>query len=985
MSARASVDTGSEGRVRFFGERLIESIRQHHGAGLLADRWMQMLFERLPADDDFRVRALRFIDVLPVLEDDAQLVAHLQAYFPAGELPLPGVARWGLEHAGNTVSRKLVAAAVRRVMQLLAGRFMAGATAAEVAPVAGKLHEQGFTTTLDLLGEAILGETEADAYQQAYLDMIASLAPAMTGSARLNLSLKASALYSQARVTAPHAAAGIIAERLRPILRAARDNGVFVYLDMEQYDSRERTLTVFRQLLNEPEFRDWPHAGIALQAYLRDAESVLAEMIDWARERGTPVSIRLVRGAYWDFETITAARHDWPSPVWHRKFDTDRCYERCLALLIGNHPVVHTAVATHNLRSIALAMALAEEQGLLPADIEFQMLQGMATDTRAAVRDAGYPLRVYLPFGELLPGMAYLVRRLLENSSSQSFARLSGGEGVPGIDSLNPHAEGAAADQSSADLVPALPDAEFRNTPTRRFVLATERDSFARTLVDTRRQLGEHFPLWIDGEAVDTAECIESYNPASPDELIGTVAAADDKLAEHAITRARAALDDWRSLSFRARAGYLLHIATLLAARRDEFAALEILEAGKTWQEADANVVEAIDFLRYYAQEARQFEQPWQAHVAGECNRMRYLPRGVGVIIPPWNFPLAILTGMLSAAIVTGNTVILKPSSETPVIAARFVALTRQAGLPAGVVNFLPGAGATLGDCLARHPGVNFIAFTGSLAVGCGLYRIAAETPAGQRHIKHIVAEMGGKNAIIVDHDADVDEAVAGVLNSAFGYQGQKCSACSRVITVGNYADRFVQRLCDATASVRIGLPENPDTFAGPVISASAQQRIRDSIAAGDREGQRLLSCAVPADLPGYFVGPTIFTGVSPRAALGQEEIFGPVLTVLAAPDMSAALRIANDSRYALTAGIYSRSPAHIKQAVDQLAAGNIYINRQVTGALVGRQPFGGFRLSGMGNKAGGPNYLLQFVQEQTITENTLRKGFAPKAGPAEV
>ncbi|MEN8109107.1 MAG: aldehyde dehydrogenase family protein, partial [Pseudomonadota bacterium] len=408
-------------------------------------------------------------------------------------------------------------------------------------------------------------------------------------------------------------------------------------------------------------------------------------------------------------------------------------------------------------------------------------------------------------------------------------------------------------------------------------------------------------------------------------------------------------------------------------------AAWQVLEAGKHWCEADADVCEAVDFLHYYADQAERLAAGSIVEINGEHNTASYRPRGVGLVIAPWNFPLAILTGMLSATIVTGNTAILKPSSLTPVIAARFVDLLHAAGLPPGVVNFLPGPGEQVGAYLAARPDIDIIAFTGSRAAGTQLLATGAQLAPGQRHIKRVIAEMGGKNAIIIDEDANLDDAIPGVVQSAFGYQGQKCSAASRVIVVGDIHDAVAGRLRDATASLVAGDPREPGNIIGPVIDATARERIHAIIEQGAQRAH--LITETRNDLPdtGHYLTPAIFTDVHPDDPLAQEEIFGPVIAILRASDFEHALEIANGTQYALTGGVYSRQPAHLERARHAFHVGNLYLNRKITGALVSRQPFGGFRLSGAGSKAGGPDYLKQFMDPVCITENTLRRGFAPE------
>jgi RHH-type proline utilization regulon transcriptional repressor/proline dehydrogenase/delta 1-pyrroline-5-carboxylate dehydrogenase len=969
-----------ESRVRELGQAILGAARGFEAGQSVGDRWVTSLLERSTADERFRVQALRFVDLMPVLTDDGDLIQHLQEYFAAEELPLPGIARWGLARAGKGPGASLLAGAVRKAMSTLAQRFLGGSDVGQVLATVSALEGRGLACSLDRLGEAVVSEVEAEAYLQAYLRLMDRLGRRPTGSGgplagTLNLSVKLSSLYSLATPRDPTGSVAGVLPRLRTLLRRAMDQGLSVCLDMEQYELKEVALQAFRTVLMEPEFRGWPQAGIALQAYLREGEQDLGRLIDWVKARGTPVAIRLVRGAYWDQETTLADRQGWPSPVWAQKWQSDASFERCLVRLFDAQPWVEPAVASHNLRSLALAMALAESHGIDTGGFEFQMLYGMGESLREAVAGMGYRMRVYVPFGELLPGMAYLVRRLLENSSSQSF--LSMGR-VPDTEPGVLLAAPAEPAHGAGGQIPRPPRDDFENEPVRRFTATAEREAFAAALERVKGQLGHDYAMRVGGEERYSSSWITSINPARPDEVIGRVASAGEADAETAIQAAAAALPDWRGGGTEYRARLLRRVAGLLRRHRDEFAAWEVYEAGKNWREADADVCEAVDFLNYYARQSLVMAPGHTMDTPGETNRYAYAPRGVGVIIPPWNFPLAILTGMLSAAIVTGNTAVLKPSSQTPVIAARFAALLREAGLPDGVVNFLPGEGRAVGEFLVRHPAVHFVAFTGSVAVGTRINRLAAEPVPGQHHVKRVIAEMGGKNAIIVDASADLDDAVLGTLVSAFGYQGQKCSACSRAIVVASAYEAFVPRLMAAAEDLPVGLPEAPGMVMGPVIELAARDRIRQAIDQGTQHARLAMMRDVSHLEPGFFLGPAVFTEVDPGSPLAQEEIFGPVLAVMRARDFDEALTLANGTRYALTGGVYSRTPSHLARARQGFEVGNLYINRQITAALVGRQPFGGFRLSGVGSKAGGPDYLLQFVEPRTITENTLRRGYAP-------
>ncbi|MCX4186619.1 proline dehydrogenase family protein [Methylophaga sp. OBS4] len=990
MTGYPTTDIHLEPQIQAHGQRLIEAARRNAAEGRAVDRWLLKFIQGLMENEHFRVQALRFVDVLPALSNDRDLVDHLFAYFNDEELAFFSDAATGMQQLRKITGNKLIAMAVRKAVSRIARYYMGGADAQEALKTGRKLRDQNILFSLDMLGEAALSEKETAQYQQNYLAIIETLAtktadwpikPALdqaNGEAVPipNLSIKPSSLYSRIRAVDPQGSIEGLVQMLRPVFASAKKHGAAICLDMEQFEFKDIILASFKKILMEQEFRNWPHAGVAMQAYLKETEQDLKDMIEWAKQRGTPVLIRLVRGAYWDYETITATQFGWDSPVWEQKWQTDQNYDRCVEILLRNINHVTPAIATHNIRSLAHALSLAEQAAIKPDQFEFQMLFGMSPHMVKAVSDSGYRLRVYVPFGELIPGMAYLTRRLLENASSQSFRRMSM-QDEEIYSELSPPEE--QHQTGTANMTQSAAGDKFKNESLHRFTSENERAAFAQTLAKARQNLGQYYPLIIGGKEIKSDTVIHSVNRANPEQIIGEVACANKELGEQAVQAAQKALPDWSGKTMQQRADILLQAAGLLRKRRDQFAALEILEAGKTWQEADANITEAIDFLEFYAHQAISLDRPNASNTAGETNDHLYRAKGVGVVIPPWNFPLAILTGMLSATLVTGNTAILKPSSQTPVIAANMVNLLHEAGLPREVVQFLPGTGSDIGDFLVQHPAVHVIAFTGSLAVGRRIVNLASQLADSQQHFKHVVAEMGGKNAIIIDSDAEPDEAVASTIESAFGYQGQKCSAASRVIVVGDHYDYFLERLGEATRSLLIGDPAAPGTQVGPVISASAYKDILQAIEQGKQVAEVLLEMPIPENLQGYFIGPVIFRDVPVDSALFQEEIFGPVLAVTKAESFEQAIDYANRCAYGLTGGLYSRNPDHIEQARQQLQVGNLYINRKITRAFVERQPFGGFKLSGLGSKAGGRDYLLHFTNPVTVTENTMRRGYAPE------
>jgi 1-pyrroline-5-carboxylate dehydrogenase len=510
---------------------------------------------------------------------------------------------------------------------------------------------------------------------------------------------------------------------------------------------------------------------------------------------------------------------------------------------------------------------------------------------------------------------------------------------------------------------------EYENEALTDFSIPENRRHFQQALDHVASQLGREYPLLIGGEPVMTEAKIRSINPSQKDQVVGFVAKADRALAERAMQAAEKAFDSWKRKTFSERARYLFKAAAIMRRRKHELSAWMCYEAGKTWTEADADTAEAIDFLEFYGREALRLDevQPL-ARIVGEDNELYYIPLGVGVVIPPWNFPLAILTGTTVSAVVTGNTVVLKPASSTPVVAAKFVEIMREAGIPDGVINFLPGSGSEIGDFLVEHPKTRFISFTGSRDVGVRINQLAAKVNEGQIWLKRVVAEMGGKDAIVVDSDADLEDAARAIVASAFGFSGQKCSACSRAILHKDVYDQVAQRIVELTEELRVGPGMDEASQVGPVIDESAYNKILEYIEIGKQEG-RVLTGGGKAEGNGFYIQPTVFGDVDSRARIAQEEIFGPVVALIKAEDFEDAIRIANDTEYGLTGAVFSRNRDHLEYARREFHVGNLYFNRKCTGALVGVHPFGGFNMSGTDSKAGGRDYLLLFTQAKAVSE----------------
>jgi RHH-type proline utilization regulon transcriptional repressor/proline dehydrogenase/delta 1-pyrroline-5-carboxylate dehydrogenase len=965
--------------------------------------WDDRLMDLTLGDPLVKVQLFRFIDAMPALHGTEPVRRHLAEYLDEAGERVPWWLRLAVALAPQgTPGAWLLARFARLGAEHMARRFIAGATPAEALRTVLRLRRRRLAFTADLLGEAIISEAEAEQYQQTCLDLLRGLGGPLANEPevaqidrddrgpipRVNLSLKLTSLT--ARFDALHAetTSARVADRLRPILHLARERGAYVHVDMEQYAHKDLTYQIFRSVLTEPEFRDWPDVGIVAQAYLPEAEGDLHALEEWVRKRGTPVTVRLVKGAYWDYEVVLARQLGWPVPVFEEKWATDASYERCVRFLMEHHDRLRPALGSHNVRSLAHGMAAAEALEVPREGYEIQMLHGMGEPIQRALVARGHRVRVYTPYGAMLPGMAYLVRRLLENTSNESFLKASFTARAK-VDELlrNPEEVGAMwglKTRPKAKPRPSMALPPFRNEPVTDFTRPENREGMRYELNAMRGRPVQNYALVIGGQPIRTVDEMVVTNPGDSSMVVGRVARGRVEHAEAAVSAAEAELPSWSATPVEERAAVLVRAAEIMRQARFSLAATEILECGKPWREADADVAEAIDFCEFYAREMIRLAEPRHRDVPGETNTLERIARGVAVVIPPWNFPLAIPTGMTVAALVAGNTVVLKPAEQSSVIAWHLVEILNRAGLPPGVLNYLPGLGEEVGQALVDDSRVSLIAFTGSREVGLTINHRAAEPKPGQDHVKRVIAEMGGKNAIIIDDDADLDEAVVGVLYSAFGYAGQKCSACSRVIVLEGVYETFLARLVEAARALSVGPADDPDTVIGPVIDAKARARIEEARKRAASEGEVVLDVDVgPLADQGNFVGPMIVAGVRPEASVAQEEIFGPVLAVLRARDLDEALAIANGTAYALTGGLYSRSPANIARVKHAFRVGNLYVNRSITGALVDRQPFGGFKLSGIGTKAGGPDYLLEFLLARSITENTLRRGFAPSEDEA--
>ncbi len=985
-----------EREVLEFGREIFEEVKKsslsifdpHFYSGKLMNWAMQ--------DADFKVQLLRFVDVLPSLSSSASIIRHAQEYFQPVRDRIPGILKWGLDTDPEALTSKVAAQVIKKQVRSMAEQFIAGEDPEGSVGSLRKIRSDGLAFTVDLLGEAVVSEQEAETYISRYIELLNILhretpkwpeSKPLVASHRgeetpVNISVKLSALYSQASVVSTNQSVAAFSKAFSRILAKAKELGAFVYIDMEDSSLTTITIETFKTVLESAEFRDFPRCGIVLQAYMRRTAEDVRMLLSWGAKRGVPFGVRLVKGAYWDTETIAAKQAGWQIPVWQEKSASDANYEKLTRVLLENHERVIPAFGSHNIRSLVHAIKAAEILGVKPTQYELQFLYGMAEPIKRALAKRGYLVREYVPIGELLPGMGYLVRRLLENTSNEGFLRQSFHEHER-AEVLLRKPEVRQPDTGS-EHCSVNPRVRFVNSAFADFSLAETRSAVTHELATLRNDLSRGPKVVkpvIAGTPTASKQNMPSVAPEAKAIAIAEVQLADRELTDRAVSILHQYFPQWRDTPAATRAEILFRAAELMEEKRSALTALIILEAGKPWVEADADVAEAIDFCTYYAHQAQAlFTKRKLGDFLGEDNTYSYEPRGVTAVICPWNFPIAIPCGMFAAALVTGNCAILKPAEQTSAIASALFDVFAQAGLPKEAAAFLPGLGEEVGAQLVTHPLISTIVFTGSKDVGLAINLEAARSSETCEQVKRVIVEMGGKNAIIVDEDADLDEAVKGVLKSAFGYQGQKCSACSRVIVVGGIYEKFAKRLVEATENIIIGPASDPGSFMSAVIDDVSHRRITETINRAKLSckllGQGKISETLAGE--GYYVPPTIFGDVPANHELLEKEIFGPVVALVQAETFAQAIDLAVKSEYALTGAVFSRSPRNIAYAREHFRVGNLYLNRGSTGALVYRQPFGGAKKSGIGSKAGGPDYLLQFVIPRVVTENTMRRGFAP-------
>lgn len=899
----------------------------------------------------FKKALLRFVDVLPALDSNKKIKQAFNEYFDEEDIK----EGWGkhIKYAINTLPAWSVGYVLKKGVNMTAQRFMAGFNQSTLLNELHTLSNNGYAFSVDKVGEDVLSAKAADRYADEYTTLIKKLDSFDANQA--SISIKPTALCARFNPSAPTETINRIYPRLKKIIEAAQEKKLIIYFDMETDQTRNITLSLIKKLL-QVTVPNYERLGIVIQSYHTECLSDADNIINWLRNNDKRLHVRLVKGAYWNEERAQAFRRNWPIPVYENKGKTDSMYEKLAHRLVNAYPYVKPAFGSHNIRSLACGTTLARQADIPDQDWEVQMLYGMGRPIQRAVKRCAIPLRLYVPYGKLLPGMGYLVRRLLENTANQSFLQNKIKQG----NFNKPDPDSGSASKMTARGYKTIGPRNYSRPHT----IEKQSEEYKKQVKETTTTV----PVLINGQTIKGDE-FDSHNPSYTSQIVGKISHCKKQHIQKALKKTP---NQWGASETRADA--IEAVGDALQNRRYELSALITRENGKNWTEADADVMEAIDFCYYYAQQARKIKDERNRDVPGEINRYQYRPYGPAAIIAPWNFPLAILTGMTTAALVAGNPVFIKPAMATSTIAWEFVRCLRP-HVPDEVVHFLPGSGKQVGERLVKNPTINTVAFTGSRSVGNTIRGIVAQKD--ETVMTRTVLEMGGKNAIIVGPSADIDKATAGIIESAFGYQGQKCSACSRVIVHKNCADELQKRLRGAAKALSIKPADNPDCDIGPVINNSAKERLEKAKKKARSEGRVVYDGSVPKNIPdGHYVAPLIVKQLSPQSDTMQNELFGPILGITTAESIDQAIKIANNVDYALTGGLYSRMPSVINKVKQQFEVGNLYINRDITGAVVGRQPFGGFKQSGKGTKAGGPDYLKHFMLPKTITENITRKGY---------
>ncbi len=943
-----------------------------------------------------RIHLLKFLAILPSLDHDKRgvevkriLLESLKRFLgdnkkarilkkKGQERPLPNNFTLIIHlsyQASKILPAGMLASIVRSMVRFMAKRFIAGESIELADESLKALRVTGRDVTLDQLGELVVSESEADHYMEEVLKLVRGFSRHVkhaeenaAGILRAHVSIKVSALASDFKPHAPEYTYHLVAPRLKKILLTAKEHCVFINIDAEHYHYRDIVFDIWKRILLEtPELKDFSNTGIVLQAYLRDGAKHFKDILELAKIRGFSMPVRIVKGAYWDAETVEGDAHGFNAPQFLNKEETDIHFRQLVHEMLKNHKHIKLCLASHNFSDHAFAEALREKMYPESFKIEHQCLHMTYEALSTALAKEGWVVRNYVPVGSLLVGMAYLVRRIMENSSQVGVLTImrSHKKQTSLVSPLDAHKEKKEKGNIDRDLSQTKLSEEFFNVGPARLYLADHLREINQAIKSFEsNKLGKTYEL----SHIRSNNLVEIISSSDSAITVGKIAFADANDTEDALKIVDREFNegDWPIVSWIVRAKILLRASEIMLSKRLELSALIMYEAGKTVNEALADVDEAIDFLTFYARTEGYLQTNFDNLIA----------RGPIAVIAPWNFPLAIPCGMAAGALVAGNTVILKSAEQTPLIAEELAKIFFMAGVPKGAFVHLPGLGEVVGDYLVKDPRISGIIFTGSKAVGTYIHREAQKRVYENKRFKKIypvkaITEMGGKNAIIVAQNAELDETVSGILASAFGHAGQKCSACSRVIVHESLKPKLIERLKAASIDIAVGSALDFKTSINPLISKEDKERVRRMVKASELEANEFKGSMVLSranhESRGFDIGPSIIELPMDRAlnseSVSQQEIFGPVLHIIGFKELDDAIKLFNATDYALTGGIFSQSQDDIDYLVDRLECGNLYINRTITGARVGIEPFGGFKFSGTGPKAGGRHYIQALHQ----------------------
>ena len=874
----------------------------------------------------------------------------------------------------------LLAKGIRIGMSAMASNFIVASDIESATSNVSSATAKGVGYMYDILGEAALGPNNCDLYEEKvlramdHLERIYQGRQDKYGQPLASMAIKLSALTPHFDPLDSEGTKAELIPRLLTIFRRARDTNTALYIDSEHYDVRHLTYGIFKDVMERDEFKDYHHAGIVIQAYMKDSERIVHDMLGWGKKHHRRFTTRLVKGAYWDQEIADKQLRGLEPNVFMSKSETDMQFEKLTDLLLRHTDISRAAIASHNARSMVHAMELAKEYNVLSSDFEIQMLHGMGDEYVDSLLKRDVRVVKYGPVGTVTEGMKYFIRRLLENSSNQSFLRKLGIDADPREYLKKPASNGGKK--------PVMPALEFDNYPSPDWTLPDVRDK-VWTALHAMKESCAHAPqekLYINGQWREAHRTIPVRNP-STNELIGSAAYAEHDHIDEAVACAHKAQEGWSEIGVGKRVESLRRVSQIMQDRYYALLSRLVIEGGKTIREAAGEINEMIDFVNYYSDQALDFMQDrsLQSGLLGEENYTRQEPYGVVATIAPWNFPAAIFVGQIVAALATGNAVVAKPSEKTPLVAADIARIFEEAGLPEGVFNLVTTDGEER-SYLVNHLGVAKIAFTGSYKTAKQIMQqiVSEDSP---RSMNSVIAETGGINAVIVDACSDLELAAQGILRGAFGNAGQKCSATSRVIVHEAIYDEFMGMLVRGADALVVGDASNPRTDVSPIIDRLQYNSILASLAKAEKEGAvKLTSRPYKAQGPGNYLNPVVMEIKDwKKDVLGQTEVFGPVLGVIKYRSIEEAVKILNGTRFGLTGSIYSYDPVHVEHAVRRSQVGNMYVNKPTTGSIVGRQEFGGRKQSGTGPKAGGPDYLLAFTTPKTVSVSVADRGLPVK------